>query len=563
MQMKLQKYTIFNNLQGQILLPFLIFVSSRLLFSLIFEQKSTNFQLLIDHFVYPLIFDGLLYLLALGILRLVLRIKISLFIISTYFLLSNIIYFNHYKLYLTPPGTGAFAALFETTPQEAIEFTKLSDFWDLSGTIILSILPLLSIFLIQKTAIKSSQFMASASLFFVISFFVHIPYLKAPKDSLMPMDYSHIHRDAKNIYHYFEEYYNLVQLREKRKNVSFDAKQEMSLNTVKQAHVLVIGESLARNHMSVYGYPRKTTPRLDTANNILVYKNVISPTTQTRSSIVRMLTPAFGINTERFYEEGSIITAMREAGFQTYWISNQGRYGISDTETSALADDAHAAIFVNTDWKAKSPDEKVITPLINLLAKNEEKLFFVVHLLGSHFDYSKRVPDPSRFALRDNYTNHELNPTQIKRVNDYDASVKYADLIIDSLIHTIQQSNYKLSSLTYVSDHGEDVYDDANKLLGHGSPIVTKYTVEIPFLLWQSKDFIYQSIDIQTTQLEKLYNSGNLFHSLVDLYNLQLESFEANKSIFSKNYKEKYPYIINSNGFRINYMELKDEAKKK
>jgi heptose-I-phosphate ethanolaminephosphotransferase len=366
MQMKLQKYTIFNNLQWQILLPLLVFVSCRFFFILFFEQ-STNFQTFLEQFVYSLFFDGLLYAFILGIFQPVIGLKRALFIITSYFLLSSLIYFNHYKLYLTPPGTGAFAALFETTPQEAMEFTRLTDFWDILGTFTLSILPFISVFLIKKITIKSSQLFSTAVLFFIVSFLIHTPYLKAPKDSLMPMDYSHLHRDVKNIYHYFEEYYTLIQLRDKRKDLSFDATQKMPLNQTKQAHILVIGESLARNHMSVYGYHRKTTPRLDTATDILFYRNVISPTTQTRSSIVRMLTPAFGVSTDRFYEEGSILTAMMEAGFQTLWISNQGRYGISDTETSALANDAHASIFVNTDWNTKSLDEKVIAPLQKVL----------------------------------------------------------------------------------------------------------------------------------------------------------------------------------------------------
>lgn len=555
---KFQKYTIFYNPQWQLLLPLLVFVSCRYFFILSVEQHS-NFQTFIDHFLYPLCFDGLIYLLAVAVLKLLFRLKRSLFILTIYYFISALIYFHHYKLYLAPPGTGAFAALFETTPQEAMEFTKLSDVWDLLGTFTLSILPLLSVFLLKKITVKNNQLLLTASLFFIIAFLIHIPYLNAPKDSLMPMDYSHQHRDVKNIYHYFEEYHNLIQLRDKRKDVTFHAKQEMPLTQAKQAHVLVIGESLARNHMSIYGYHRKTTPKLDTASDVLFYENVISPTTQTRSSIVRMLTPASGVNTDRFYEEGSIITAMRESGFQTYWISNQGRYGISDTETSVLADDAHASIFVNTDWNASSPDEKVIAPLKEVLSQEEKKIFIVIHLLGSHFDYSKRVPDTAKFKINDDFFNKKLSPGQMKRVDEYDASVKYADLIIDSLIQSLRQSHYDLSSLTYVSDHGEDVYDDANQLLGHGSPIVTRYTVEIPFILWQSKNFITQSIGEQKNQVGRFYNSGDLFHALVDLYNLQLKSYEAKRSIFSENYEENYPYIINSNGFKINYIDLKDE----
>jgi|GEM_PF-3564578 len=553
---RIQKYTIFQKQQWRILLPIFVLALSRFFF-LLFLEKEINLSYLFKFVVYPLFFDGFLYLTLLVFLSFLINVKWSIITLSIYFFFSSLIYYHHFQLYQTPPGTGAFAALFETTPQEAFEFTKLIDLSSLLITFLLSTFPLISLIYIKNYQIKRVRIINSASLLLILSLIIHIPYISAPKDSLMPMDYSHTLRDVKNIYHYIEEYYTLIQLREKRNNLNVIAEQDNKINRINQVHVLVIGESLARNHMSVYGYHRKTTPRLDSSKSLLLYNNVISPTTQTRSSIVRMLTSAYGTNTKNFYNEASIISVMRAAGFSTYWISNQGRYGISDTETSALADDANTSIFVNTDWNAKSLDQKVIEPLKSILNKERNKLFLVIHLLGSHFEYAKRVPDLDDFLIKDNTSSSSLNTAQLKRVKEYDATVKYADVIIDSLIKVVNQSNYDLKSLLYLSDHGEDVYDNKQMLLGHGSPIVTKYTVEIPFILWRNEQFIMSnSISPQKNHLNRFFNSCDLFYALADLYDINFSDFDSTKSIFNKNYYGGYPYIINSNGKKIKYDNL-------
>src|SRR5690554_6524716 len=95
---KIQKYTIFHNTAWQIFLPYFIFVLSRYLFVLIFDN-GYNFQTFIYYFFYPLVFDGLLMLLVLAAFQAILKVRNTLIIISIYYFFSNLIYFQHYKFY--------------------------------------------------------------------------------------------------------------------------------------------------------------------------------------------------------------------------------------------------------------------------------------------------------------------------------------------------------------------------------------------------------------------------------------------------------------------------------
>ena len=54
--------------------------------------------------------------------------------------------------------------------------------------------------------------------------------------------------------------------------------------------VVIIGESCNRNHMSLYGYHRETSPCLSDRNDIKIFDNVISHNSSTLQSIMNILT---------------------------------------------------------------------------------------------------------------------------------------------------------------------------------------------------------------------------------------------------------------------------------
>lgn len=92
--------------------------------------------------------------------------------------------------------------------------------------------------------------------------------------------------------------------------------------------ILVIGESTSRHHMSLYGYPRETTPQLSGLRpELAVFEDVISNHTSTIDSVIDSLTLRRAALGARANEDAvGILQLAKAAGFQTTWLSNQNEF---------------------------------------------------------------------------------------------------------------------------------------------------------------------------------------------------------------------------------------------
>ena len=105
-------------------------------------------------------------------------------------------------------------------------------------------------------------------------------------------------------------------------------------------YILVIGESEARDHMEVYGYSRATTPWLkQSAKNpeFILFSKAYSNHTHTVPTLTFALTEKNQYNAKSLKNAYSIIEIARAAGYQTYWLSNQVKYGVYDTPVAEIA----------------------------------------------------------------------------------------------------------------------------------------------------------------------------------------------------------------------------------
>src|SRR4029453_15754046 len=107
--------------------------------------------------------------------------------------------------------------------------------------------------------------------------------------------------------------------------------------------VVVLGESAVTDHMSVYGYPKATTPFADRSHPFAF--DALSPSTQTRYSLAMMLTAARPGQFDPFFKSHSLVGQLRSCGMHTLWISNQGRRGEADSFSTSLAWGAAASEF--------------------------------------------------------------------------------------------------------------------------------------------------------------------------------------------------------------------------
>ncbi|QNM86103.1 phosphoethanolamine transferase [Polaribacter pectinis] len=342
------------------------------------------------------------------------------------------------------------------------------------------------------------------------------------------------------------------------KNFTFNAKKMDSL-TEDEIYVLVIGETARKHNFHVYGYPKNTTPNLDTIKNLLVYKDVKSNANVTSLSIPFMLTRATPENPEIKFNEPNIVKAYKEAGFSTYWISNQ-QIGIGSIFGlySKITD-----TYINTSkpLDAAGFDENILPVLDNVLKDKNKKKFIIIHTVGSHFRYNYRYPEkytvfsPTLEKGLSIESTSDFN-NRIKTINSYDNSILYTDFILGEIIQKIK--NKKANSfMYYISDHGENLFDTDDKKLLHGFENPSKYETEIPLLIWTSdkynKNFTKKYNFLKKNTTNKIATT-NTFFTLLNMSNITYPNFEKQKSFANKKFdslQKRTFYSVNKSIIKI------------
>lgn len=318
----------------------------------------------------------------------------------------------------------------------------------------------------------------------------------------------------------------------------------------KQLVVLVIGETSRRANWQLNGYARQTNPLLSEQANMVNFTDMLSISAATRSSIPMMLTrkPANQVYQYDFAEK-SVISAFAEAGFATYWLSTQQKFGAFDTSTSVYAKEADTMTFLNkTNYSNQGETDEVILPEFNkILNNNVHKKLIVIHTLGSHFDYAHRYPaafDAFKPSLND-LNSYSLQDQKYKQqlINSYDNSILYTDYVLNELINSMSAQSQTESFLLYSSDHGEDLFDGQCDKSGHGNE--TAYNFEIASLAWYSPLFAANHADkIQQLQVNanKPINHTSIFPTLIDAADITIPNYPLNRSVLGN--LTPYPRLV-------------------
>ena len=300
-------------------------------------------------------------------------------------------------------------------------------------------------------------------------------------------------------------------------------------------YVLILGESTARSHMGLYGYERQTTPRLNSISNSLwTFNDVISPNTHTIESVTKMLTRGNYENLD-LTSKGSIIQLANAAGFKTIWLSNQRPVGVHESLVTKIARSAAEVRFMTTMHGRHNRilDQDLLPELDAILDTPSNKpKFIIVHLSGTHMLYENRYPEDEQVFL-DTPNIAYKSYDNYRTVNHYDNAVLYTDFIINNIIQKIKGLETK-STVLYLSDHGEELFQDAD-FSGHNEDVATKSMYDIPFFLWQSD--IYKKDKSLTFHANRKYMADDFFHSMAHVLQISSTMVDTTRSIFSKSFK--------------------------
>lgn len=312
------------------------------------------------------------------------------------------------------------------------------------------------------------------------------------------------------------------------------------LVTENDAVIVVIGESATSKHMGIYGYNRKTTPRLQKlSDSLLVYKNVISSHVFTTGSIFDIFTLS---NYENPKESTSLISFIKNAGYKVYWLSNQRPVGFHDNLVSRLASAADESVFLNyNDYRNKTSYDEVLLPkLKEKLSVSGKKVIFV-HITGNHYAYDKRYPKSF------NKFSSEINNKKNNIIDTYDNAILYTDFVVSEMIKIVQEEKVK-SALIYFSDHGEEVYDTED-FFGHFEDKLTSTMFEVPFIVYMSANF-YKPSDFMIDET-RAYMLDDFPHSFSHFIGIESELLKSERSIFSSQFKNRKRIIKDSLDFDV------------
>ena len=160
-----------------------------------------------------------------------------------------------------------------------------------------------------------------------------------------------------------------------------------------RTYVIVIGESQRRDYASVYGYPLDTTPYLRRANGVF-FRNFVTPGGNTGISLPRLLSYNYP-DSDRFSRSNNIVTLANAAGFDTWWISNQGRGGAFDNPIAQIGVRSAHTIWLKGNYADPNVDDDELLPkleetLRSTAGDSRPKLIFL-HLMGSHPTFCTRL----------------------------------------------------------------------------------------------------------------------------------------------------------------------------
>ena len=376
----------------------------------------------------------------------------------------------------------------------------------------------------------------------------------------IPMDYtlSPVDRLIWNTYAYQRE---VGAISEKRNEL---AKIDLGTLDVQKPYgpinvVVVIGESLRRQYMHLYGYPLSNTPHLDSltqTKDLITFSNVTSPSTATMESLQRVLSLQQVDSSDPWYKYPALTNILSRSGYLTYWTSNQDNVGVGMQSINVIAHFSDSIKYIQT--RAIDADNVLSTSRISYdsevleflherdTIRNKSAAQFV-HLIGCHMDYNKRYPKGyTRFNAKDIESIGGHGDKQ--NIADYVNSIYYND---DVVYKIIQKYSNSPSLVVYFSDHGEALYDIEGKSDFYGHGVADKSNVEIPFMVYVSPQLrgkapeLYQKI--QQAKDRPIVN--DLFtNSLLELLGIRTKYSNPKLEFFSSEYDSTRPRIATSMG---------------
>ncbi|HEY4083650.1 MAG TPA: phosphoethanolamine transferase [Burkholderiaceae bacterium] len=315
--------------------------------------------------------------------------------------------------------------------------------------------------------------------------------------------------------------------------------------------VLVIGESVRVDHLGLNGYARNTTPKLtELGPALLSFSHVASTAQWTAVAMPNIVSQEREGGREGGREHGraNLMQTFAEAGFRTAWLSNQERTTLAAAaDVSEFADGAR-------DFHLRS--DRVLLPLFeSFVAQAGARQFVVLHMIGSHYPYEERyAADSRRFTPTLPALAEGLRPgvaLKQEAINSYDNTIVETDKFLRRVIDRLNREQ-RPAVMLYISDHGENLFDDERQMFMHALPTLTRHDLDVPLLVWANP--AYREADPARLQALREHQRARIgqvdvFPTLLDLGHVAWGGAAPQDSFASASYTEKPRRLANLSGW--------------
>lgn len=281
----------------------------------------------------------------------------------------------------------------------------------------------------------------------------------------------------------------------------------------REIYLLIMDESLRYDHISFEGdHYRLTMPRMGQLSNLVSFTDYYATGVFTMYAVPMMLTRATPDTFVTNYRELGVQQAFAEAGFKTYWLTNEAQL-VSDGVSDYIARGADV-VRVKSDFD--------IPHALDSLCATADKLFFIVHLWGNHQFYINSLSATSR------YSPDVLQTTAVRGeemyANSYDNCILATDSLLSAITDCLKQKDC-IAQWIFTSDHGEGPIGDHGGAHGYTYPSSGEY--HVPLMVWFSD--IYQTVfPDKIANLHKHrtapFCADHLFWSVLDMADIRIDS---------------------------------------
>lgn len=303
-------------------------------------------------------------------------------------------------------------------------------------------------------------------------------------------------------------------------------------DTDRELIIMVVGEALRSDRLSLNGYPKETTPLLE-KEDIINFPNMYSCGTTTSVSVPCM----FSIFTRSNYTSAraestyNILDILNNAGVNILWRDNNSS---SKGVAVRVAYEDYKIPETNTVCDSECRDEGMLVGLRKYIDRQETgDILIILHQMGNHGPaYYKRYPEAFEKFKPACKTSEFGKCSKEEISNAYDNATLYTDYFLSKVIALLKEYSVFESAMLYISDHGESL-GEGNVYL-HGLPyfMAPDSQKHIPAIMWFGDGFKIDRDKIRKIT-DREYSQDNIFHTLLGLMEVETSVYNKDMDILN------------------------------